>query len=82
MVKFVIVGSGVVGTSTCYQLLRKFPSAQVTLIDSHMRPAEGASRQNGGNLPVHQARCWTWKSPKAVLKGLYTFDTNSVIYPW
>ena len=82
MERIVVVGAGVVGTNTCYQLLKTLPNASVTLIDANTKAAQGTSVQNGGNLPVTQASCWTWKPAKAILKGAFSYNTNQLVYPW
>jgi len=47
---FVIVGSGIVGMATAYELKARFPTAAVVIIEKEARPAVHASGRNSGVL--------------------------------
>src|SRR5210317_2070362 len=49
MNKIVIVGGGIVGVSTAYQIAEKFPESQITLIE---KESELAAHQTGHNSGV------------------------------
>jgi len=48
MARIAIVGAGVVGVATAWQLCRD--GHEVTLVDAHAGPAGGASHANGAQL--------------------------------
>lgn len=66
MVHAVILGAGITGVTTAYQLLQK--GFQVTLIDRQRYPAMETSFANGGQLSVSNAEVWNHLS--TLLKGL------------
>lgn len=48
--RIVIVGAGIIGLTSAWCLVKA--GHEVTIIDSHQGPAEGASFANGGLLSV------------------------------
>lgn len=66
MCHIVIVGSGITGVTSAYELIKK--GYQVTVIDRHLYPAMETSFANGGQLSACNAEVWNQKS--TVLKGI------------
>ena len=73
MEKIVVVGSGIVGSSTAYQILRKMPNAHVTMIDAFGKAAQGASVQNGCIMTPEMGACWSYIPTSMIFKGLYSY---------
>lgn len=66
MVHAVILGAGITGVTTAYQLLQK--GFQVTVLDRQRYPAMETSFANGGQLSVSNAEVWNQLS--TFFKGL------------
>lgn len=61
-----IIGAGITGITTAYELLEL--GYQVTVLDKHLYPAMETSFANGGQLSACNAEVWNQKS--TVLKGI------------
>lgn len=66
MSHIVIVGAGITGVTSAYEL--RLLGYEVTVIDQHLFPAMETSFANGGQLSACNAEVWNQKS--TVLKGL------------
>ncbi len=66
MCHIVVIGSGITGVTTAYELSQL--GYQVTVIDKHLFPAMETSFANGGQLSACNAEVWNQKS--TVLKGI------------
>jgi len=66
MKKIAIIGSGVTGVTTAYQLFKK--GYNVTVFEKERYPGMDTSFANGGQLSASNAEVWT--SMKTVLEGL------------
>ncbi len=66
MCHVVIIGSGITGVTSAYELAQL--GYQVTVIDKHLFPAMETSFANGGQLSACNAEVWNQKS--TVLKGI------------
>ncbi len=66
MSHIVVIGAGITGVTTAYELLQQ--GFKVTVIDRHLYPAMETSFANGGQLSACNAEVWNSKS--TVLKGL------------
>lgn len=66
MSHIVVIGAGITGVTTAYELLQL--GFQVTVIDRHLYPAMETSFANGGQLSACNAEVWNSKA--TVLKGL------------
>lgn len=62
----VVIGAGITGVTSAYELMRL--GYQVTVIDRHLYPAMETSYANGGQLSASNAEVWNQKA--TVLKGL------------
>ncbi len=62
----VVIGAGITGVTTAYELLEL--GYAVTVIDKHLFPAMETSFANGGQLSACNAEVWNQKS--TVLKGI------------
>ena len=62
----VIVGAGITGVTSAYELIKL--GYEVTVIDRHLFPAMETSFANGGQLSACNAEVWNQKS--TVLKGI------------
>ena len=61
-----IIGAGITGITTAYELLEQ--GYQVTVLDKHLYPAMETSFANGGQLSACNAEVWNQKA--TVLKGI------------
>jgi D-amino-acid dehydrogenase len=61
-----VIGAGITGVTTAYELAQL--GFQVTVIDKHLYPAMETSFANGGQLSACNAEVWNQKS--TVLKGI------------
>ena len=66
MCHIVIIGSGITGVTTAYELSQL--GYKVTVIDKHLFPAMETSYANGGQLSACNAEVWNQKS--TILKGI------------
>lgn len=66
MCHVVVIGSGITGVTSAYELAQL--GYQVTVIDKHLFPAMETSFANGGQLSACNAEVWNQKS--TVLKGI------------
>lgn len=66
MCHIVVIGSGITGVTSAYELAKM--GYQVTVIDKHLYPAMETSFANGGQLSACNAEVWNQKA--TVLKGL------------
>lgn len=66
MSHIVVVGAGITGVTTAYELLQL--GFKVTVIDRHLYPAMETSFANGGQLSACNAEVWNSKA--TILKGL------------
>ena len=64
--KIAVIGAGVTGTTTAYQLARK--GADVTVFESNPYPAMETSYANGGQLSASNAE--VWNSVPTLIKGV------------
>src|ERR1700752_1364033 len=64
--KVIVLGAGVIGTTTAYYLNRL--GCEVTVLDRQAAPAAETSFANGGQISVSHAE--PWANPGAPLKGL------------
>ena len=62
----VVIGAGITGVTTAYELA--LVGYQVTVIDRHLYPAMETSFANGGQLSACNAEVWNQKA--TVLKGI------------
>lgn len=62
----IVIGAGITGVTTAYELAQL--GYQVTVIDKHLFPAMETSFANGGQLSACNAEVWNQKS--TVLKGM------------
>ena len=66
MTRIAVIGAGITGVTTAYQLMQR--GMEVTVYDRHRYPAMETSFANGGQLSASNAEVWnTWAT---VLKGL------------
>lgn len=66
MCHIVVIGSGITGVTSAYELVRM--GYHVTVIDKHLYPAMETSFANGGQLSACNAEVWNQKA--TVFKGL------------
>ena len=66
MCHIVVIGSGITGVTSAYELAKM--GYRVTVIDKHLYPAMETSFANGGQLSACNAEVWNQKA--TVLKGL------------
>ena len=66
MAHVVVIGAGITGVTTAYELLQL--GFQVTVIDRHLYPAMETSFANGGQLSACNAEVWNSKA--TIFKGL------------
>ncbi|MDH0826860.1 D-amino acid dehydrogenase [Acinetobacter johnsonii] len=66
MCHVVVIGAGITGVTTAYELSQL--GYQVTVVDRHLFPAMETSFANGGQLSACNAEVWNQKS--TVLKGM------------
>lgn len=66
MCRIVVIGSGITGVTTAYELAQL--GYTVTVIDKHLFPAMETSFANGGQLSACNAEVWNQKA--TVLKGI------------
>ena len=66
MCHVVVIGAGITGVTTAYEL--SLLGYQVTVVDRHLFPAMETSFANGGQLSACNAEVWNQKS--TVLKGM------------
>ena len=69
----VVIGAGITGGTSAYELMRL--GYQVTVIDRHLYPAMETSYANGGQLSASNAEVWNQKA--TVLKGLKWMSQKS-----
>lgn len=69
----VVIGAGITGVTSAYELMRL--GYQVTVIDWHLYPAMETSYANGGQLSASNAEVWNQKA--TVLKGLKWMSQKS-----
>ncbi|QSG85880.1 D-amino acid dehydrogenase [Acinetobacter indicus] len=69
----VVIGAGITGVTSAYELMRL--GYQVTVIDRHLYPAMETSYANGGQLSASNAEVWNQKA--TVLKGLKWMSKKS-----
>ncbi|WP_104503982.1 D-amino acid dehydrogenase [Acinetobacter indicus] len=69
----VVIGAGITGVTSAYELMRL--GYQVTVIDRHLYPAMETSYANGGQLSASNAEVWNQKA--TVLKGLKWMSQKS-----
>ena len=62
----VVIGAGITGVTTAYELA--LSGYQVTVVDRHLYPAMETSFANGGQLSACNAEVWNQKA--TVLKGI------------
>ena len=68
--KVAVIGAGIVGVTTAYQLLRD--GHEVTVIDRQPGPALECSHANGGYVAISQAVPWSQPGvPTKTLLGLF-----------
>src|SRR5262249_16603961 len=71
--KVLVLGGGIIGVTTAWMLAKD--GHEVSLVERHSEPAEGASFANAGLVAPGHA--YVWSSPPApliLLKSLYTQD--------
>lgn len=71
--RIVVIGAGVIGVTTAYELARA--GHHVTVVERHPEPASGTSYANAGLIAPGHA--YTWASPKApmtLFRSLYRSD--------
>ncbi len=73
MSHIIVIGAGITGVTSAYELLKK--GYQVTVIDQHLYPAMETSFANGGQLSACNAEVWNQKA--TVLKGLKWMTQSS-----
>ena len=66
MPHIIIIGAGITGVTSAYEL--SLLGFQVTVLDKHLYPAMETSYANGGQLSACNAEVWNQKS--TVLKGI------------
>lgn len=72
--KVVVVGAGVIGMTTAYELLKS--GHEVTVVDRASGPAQGTSHANGGFLSP--SSCGPWAAPGVPTMALKTlFDPSA-----
>ncbi|WP_104498768.1 D-amino acid dehydrogenase [Acinetobacter indicus] len=69
----VVIGAGITGVTSAYELMRL--GYRVTVIDRHLYPAMETSYANGGQLSASNAEVWNQKA--TVLKGLKWMSQKS-----
>lgn len=69
----VVIGAGITGVTSAYELMRL--GYQLTVIDRHLYPAMETSYANGGQLSASNAEVWNQKA--TVLKGLKWMSQKS-----
>ncbi|QIZ61656.1 D-amino acid dehydrogenase [Acinetobacter indicus] len=69
----VVIGAGITGVTSAYELMRL--GYQVTVIDRHLYSAMETSYANGGQLSASNAEVWNQKA--TVLKGLKWMSQKS-----
>ncbi len=78
--KVAVIGAGIVGTLTAYELARL--GYRVTVFDQEPGPAEKCSKANGGQISVCNAPTWnTWSNVWKGLKWMATPDAPLLIRP-
>ncbi len=81
MTHVAIIGAGITGVTTAYQLLDA--GASVTLFDRHAYPAMETSFANGGQLSASNAEVWThWGQVLKGLKWMLRSDAPLLFNPW
>ncbi|WP_110975502.1 D-amino acid dehydrogenase [Acinetobacter sp. WCHAc060042] len=73
MCHVVVIGAGITGVTTAYEL--SILGYQVTVVDRHLFPAMETSFANGGQLSACNAEVWNQKS--TVLKGMKWMSQKS-----
>ncbi|MFH7808560.1 D-amino acid dehydrogenase [Acinetobacter sp. BSP-153] len=73
MCHVVVIGAGITGVTTAYEL--SLLGYQVTVVDRHLFPAMETSFANGGQLSACNAEVWNQKS--TVLKGMKWMSQKS-----
>ena len=74
MCHIVVIGSGITGVTSAYELAKL--GYKVTVIDKHLYAAMETSFANGGQLSACNAEVWNQKS--TVLKGMkWMFNKNA-----
>ena len=73
MCHVVVIGAGITGVTTAYELSQI--GYQVTVVDRHLFPAMETSFANGGQLSACNAEVWNQKS--TVLKGMKWMSQKS-----
>lgn len=73
MCHVVVIGAGITGVTTAYELSQL--GYQVTVVDRHLFPAMETSFANGGQLSACNAEVWNQKS--TVLKGMKWMSQKS-----
>lgn len=80
MTKVAVVGAGITGVTTAYELSRK--GFEVTVFDRNRYAAMETSYANGGQLSVSNAEVWTrWKTIFKGLKWMMRRDAPLLVNP-
>ena len=70
MANLIVIGAGVTGVTTAYELLNR--GHTVTVVEKHRYPAMETSFANGGQLSASNAE--VWNSWGTILKGIKYMD--------
>lgn len=80
MTKVAVIGAGITGVTTAYELSRK--GFEVTVFDRNRYAAMETSYANGGQLSVSNAEVWTrWKTVFKGLKWMMRRDAPLLVNP-
>ena len=80
MKKIAVIGSGITGVTTAYQLSKK--GYDVTVFDKERYPGMETSYANGGQLSASNSEVWnSWKTVSQGIKWLMKNDAPLLINP-
>lgn len=81
MSKIAVIGAGVTGLTTAYELLDR--GCDVTVFDRHRYAAMETSFANGGQLSASNAEVWTqWSTVLKGLRWMLQADAPLLVNPW
>ncbi len=80
MKKIAIIGAGITGITTAYQLIKR--GYDVTVFEKHRYPGMETSFANGGQLSASNAEVWTsWNTVGQAIKWIFKKDAPLLFNP-